>query len=278
MPSYYNPRRQSSGNLPIVFGVVLLLLVGIGAAVYFATRGTEASREVQTKGDSISKTDAQLVTPPNSVKNNQKSEPPPNLPKNDLKPRPTIKTDGNAKPADDNDWKAEAITEYLEAFKENQRKMSEMKIRIGMLSEAEFANATRCLKILNETENSLKLVPDGLADAAAKIAPDYVAALRREKRMRTPEYDKLVKDGLLPKRYPIEKRMKLYSEFSRVVGTETKWSLMVGFDQLSADEMDEMMLATDQLSRGGLGSLTKRQRQLLLKAEAHELFKRELGL
>jgi hypothetical protein len=96
--------------------------------------------------------------------------------------------------------------------------------------------------------------------------------------MQTTEYEKLVQDRLIPKRYPIEKRKQQYAEFTRVVGTDTKWSLMVGFDHLSAEEMDETMLTIDQLSRCGLGSLTKRQRLLLLKADAHELFQRELGL
>lgn len=120
-------------------------------------------------------------------------------------------------------------------------------------------------------------VPPDLLDDAAKVAPDYVASLRRERVIHSPDYPKLVREGAVPLYHPDTKRKELYATFAAAVGLEAEWSPTSQFAGLTAREMDLLMAGVMGLKEGGLGWLNKEQRRLLIKAGGLDYFGRQLG-
>lgn len=252
MPTYQ--RQQSSNKRPIIVGAVVLLVFGIGAVVYFATRGTEARLEKDTaQGVSATKPD----------------------PKSNTRPTPKTPT-ATSKPAEDTTWQTEAKVEYADALRANADRAAKTAVQYGGMTKGEQEYAVRSLRFIRD--NGINKTPPPMVEAAAKVAPLYVEVERREQLMKTGEYAKLVADGILPPRYPSEKRKEKYAEFARAVGMDAPWSLGLSFDKLNADEMDATLAIAARLTEKEFGRLSKQERLMLLRAGAMDLYKRELGL
>lgn len=257
MSNYQRP--TTAGNTAIILvGVAVLLVCGIGAVAFVATRKPEAAHEK------------------NEPVETAKTAPIPKTPAQKEPNRPAPKPVSVPPKVDEHAWRDEAKAEYLEALKAQERRASATATAVGSLGKGERLHAMNCLKVIDE--RGIDKVPESMIEDAAKIAPQYIAAERREQMMRTGAYAKLVADGKRPERHPVEKRKQLYGEFARTLGIEKKWALVLPFDDLSAAEMDDAVAVAAKASSAGLSKLTKRERALLLKAEALDYFKRELGL
>jgi len=90
-----------------------------------------------------------------------------------------------------------------------------------------------------------------------------------------PLLDPALRDRLLD-RLPWQEREALFNEFAQATGIKESWSLTHPFDDLDGAEMRSLPEVLRRVKVGGLASLTKEQRQLLLRAGAIDFFQRHL--
>jgi hypothetical protein len=166
----------------------------------------------------------------------------------------------------------------LTALREKERRLSELQLRVGLLSRAEFKRAeAAALRLKEQVELDRPLVLDPeLMETAARILPEFVDAFRREALVRSPEYAELVKAGKAEPRLPWQRRKKLCELFTREVGGSGNWGLTNPFDDLNERDMPAAVDAVRQANASGLGSLKKEQRLLILKAGATGFFEDKL--
>jgi hypothetical protein len=290
MPNYTPRKSSSASNLPMIaaagfVGFGVLAVAGVIVYHKLTARGEpEVVASVPAAdgtGQKASKEASEVPIPPEVSSQVQSAKSNPATPPTKSAPTPPAtgnnspRTTKTKEPPPDDRWKVEARLEYLDALKEQERRMSAQAIQIGSLSQAELKVAERSLKQL--LDNGLDKTPKVVVDKAAKIATRYVEALRREQLVKSPRYAQMVASGEAPARYPAEKRKALYDQISSVVGFEGKWTLTMLFDDLNQSDMDTALEAAMTYQRGGMGRLTRDQRLILLRAGALDLFRRELG-
>jgi hypothetical protein len=172
-------------------------------------------------------------------------------------------------------WRSDARKEYLEALEAKEARMSANSERLGSLNPSEYEGAKQALRSVRD--NGLDNSSSNTVALASKIAPDYIAALKREKQMADPNYATQAKAGKVPLRYPTEKRKQFHAELVRVTGMKQDWSLVVPFDNLTAAEMDDLKATLGVIEKSGFPKLTSDQRKLLLKAGALDYFADQIG-
>lgn len=165
-------------------------------------------------------------------------------------------------------WLAEVEAEY--AATEEARRLGTERFRASLdrMNYGELVSATNCLRSVQSSglEGFSTMRPEVAAEAA-KVAPNLIAAYRREL---------AIERGELPGRYPLDKRKKLWPEFAAAVGWG-EFCLTQKFNDLTAEEIDAALDAARRLKAGGLQNLNKEERRLLLKAGAYPVFAKAVG-
>jgi hypothetical protein len=78
---------------------------------------------------------------------------------------------------------------------------------------------------------------------------------------------------LVQTRFDADKRKKLYAEFAGVTSDTRKWSLLHPFDDLTGQQMTDVIDLCKVAKQSGLGQLDNKGRTLILAAGATEFFK-----
>lgn len=294
------PQRSGGRRGLVAAAVVAVVLVAGGAAVWMASGGKP---EPIPKAERVADAGPPPATPPSATPasapppkradagplpvfvmgpNGPVEQPPvkpkdqPPAPKSSPpKPADPVKPKEPPAKVDDRKWVADAKLEYRDALVEKERRMKATADRLGRLSESDFELAKEILKGIQM--EGIEGFPNDFVSRAAVIAPDYIAALRRERVVNSEDYPRLVKSGAVPQYHPAEKRKELYAAFAEVTGLKPEWSVSVPFSGLTAKEMDTLMEGVPLLKAGGLGKLTTAQRRLLLKAGGLDYFGAQLA-
>ncbi len=249
-------RRRKPNVLPLLLlpggaGFTLLALLTAGVVLFFVLKPTDSAKPADPSTVAVASPPPKATIPTTSAGPSK-----PNV-------KPPTKTD-------DRKWVAEARVEYLNALEEKERRMSAAQRRLGLMNRAEIETGKEAVKLVQA--NGLDRSPEAVIRSAEAVAPETIAALRRERVVNSPEYTELVRNGAYPLFHPTAKREELYTEFAAAVGEKAKWSVALRFAALTAKEMDELIEGVRRLKDGGLGKLTKPQRLLLLKAGGLDYF------
>ncbi len=142
-------------------------------------------------------------------------------------------------------------------------------------------------KVSLEEENNIRKAGDRIAtnylsadpldlDLVKKYLPRHQRCYERESEMQMGVYAKKVADSLAIDRYADVDRKKRYAEFAKYLPDKQSWSLVVPFDELSKDEMDQALAEIAKCEEKGIGSLRADDRKLLLRAGAAQYLRSRL--
>jgi hypothetical protein len=268
MPSY-NPCRKSSSNIPIIFGVIVLMVCGICTAAYFAIRSSEASKESQANGNTAPKIE------------------PKQNPRSIVKPRESKGTN-----PDKDSGRAAWVTEVeVDLTTARQRKRVKEPVRGRLMTTAEYQVAQQNVPVMEKWFSSTEPLSVGaclmLVDMpfpAAAVMPETARVLQREamtelarleiglidvfvndRPSMRPLLDKAFRDQMRA-RLPAVERRALHATFAAVTGDGEVWSRLHPFDDLDGKEMKTAIEVAELVKREGLRAISRDERLLILRA------------
>jgi hypothetical protein len=241
-PDHRRPQKRSSVPLMLIVcgaGIGLMVLLATGVALFFvlnlakSARGTAPAPTVDVPqhprdtatASGTTTPPTKITTPTSGTRATQPARPAP-PPVDRPKPKDQPPASG-----EDRKCVVEAKAEYATAVQEKERRAKAYKVRLGSLDKAEYELATELLKGIQA--EGLDAFPEEFIRKAEVLAPDYIAALRRERVISNPDYPELVKNGAYPKYHPTAKRKELYAEFAAATGDKAEWSVSRPFAALT---------------------------------------------
>jgi hypothetical protein len=172
-------------------------------------------------------------------------------------------------PKPDKEWIADARRHFLAAkgatLKAQGDAMRANNQRLGAMTKVDRVQGLQACRLVKE--KGIGNVAPQIRETARGFAPDYI---------RVKELDEASAIGERPGYPGQDRRKKLWDMLSNVVGPLSGSHDVTAFAMLTEKELRSAIRAADNAVAGGLGSVSREDRQLLLAVGALEWFGKQL--
>jgi hypothetical protein len=274
------PRESPRGGMVIVLvlSAIAVVMLGLTLVVYLVQRSPRpAEREIVAAPKQPDSDLGQQIKKQSTAPKGEKQA--------EIKLVPAKKPNASdsppKKPVPDRTWIAAARLELLDFEKAKLARMEAYQQKLGALNEIRYQEASRLAKKIRDTVNienaeDIYLFTQDQINRASLVDHIAVSTRLREAMMRKPEYETLVMQGRVERRFPWHVRQERYRRFAMIVGETRPWSLAVAFDDLNQNDMEDLAAMLTKAETDGFGSLSSENRRLILRAGAVRYFEKQL--